>query len=194
VQKQHDLANHPLFCPASGDPLRTLWADPGHLAQAIGLLLDDLEHRFAEGPHQLLCVDRPDAADHPGAEIFLDPVNRRWRRNLEERGFELDIMGAVIDPGSARLDKLAGRDHRGVAEDRDQVALPARFDTENAEVVFRVMECDALDQTGQNLGWRARPEWLHHPGMMDAEMSRFQNSFALAPERGWLAWHLAARS
>jgi hypothetical protein len=38
----------------------------------------------------------------------------------------------------------------------DQVALPAGFDTQDAEATVRVVECDALDQTGQDLGWRAR--------------------------------------
>ena len=61
-----------------------------------------------------------------------------------------------------------------MAEHGDQVALAARFDTEDAEAVLGVVEGDALDQTGQNLGWRACPGWLHHPGMMDAGMSRFQ--------------------
>jgi hypothetical protein len=49
------------------------------------------------------------------------------------------------------LDELAGRDHRGVAENCDQVALPASFDPQDAEAVLRVVEGDTLDQTGQNL-------------------------------------------
>jgi hypothetical protein len=81
-------------------------------------------------------MDRPDAADHPGAEIFLDPLNRRWRCGLKERGSELDSMVAVVAPGSTRLNELAGRDHRGVAENRDQVALSASFDAEDAEAVL----------------------------------------------------------
>ena len=117
VQEQHDLANHLLLRPAGDDPLRALRADAGHLAQAIGLLLDDVEHGFAEGAHELLRIDRPDAADHAGAEIFLDPLDRRWRRSLEERGFELDAVRAVVDPRPARLDELAGRDHRGMADE-----------------------------------------------------------------------------
>jgi hypothetical protein len=28
------------------------------------LLLDDIEHGFAEGSYELLRIDRPDAADH----------------------------------------------------------------------------------------------------------------------------------
>ena len=72
--------------------------------------------------------------------------------SLEERGLELDTMGTVVDPASARLDELAGRDHRSVAENRDQVALPAGFDAQDAEAVLRVVEGDALDEAGQDLG------------------------------------------
>ena len=128
VQEQHDLADNLLLGPTTNDALRPLRADPGHVAQAARLLLDDVEHGIAEGAHQLLRVDRPDAADHARAEILLDPLGRRRCCGLEERGFELDAVGAVIDPGSARLNELAGRDHRRVTEDGDQVALAAGFD------------------------------------------------------------------
>src|SRR6266446_6727777 len=86
-------------------------------------LLDaNIEDGLIEGILDLR-TDRPHAADHPGAEIFLDTLDRRWLRSLEERGSELDAVCAVVDPGSARLDETAGRDHRGVAENRDQVTL-----------------------------------------------------------------------
>jgi hypothetical protein len=39
-----------------------------------------------------------------------------------------------------------------MAEDGDQVALPAGFDAQDAESVLVIVECDALDQTGQNFG------------------------------------------
>ena len=84
------------------------------------------------------------------------------------------------------MDELAGRNHRGVAENRDQVALTAGLDTQDAEAVLVVVEGDALDEAGQDLGWCARPEWLHHPGMMDAEMSGFQNSFDRISTGAWL--------
>ena len=166
VQEQHDLADDLLLGPAGDDPLRALRADAGHLAQAVGLLLDDVEHGFAEGAHELLRIDRPDAADHAGAEIFLDALDRRRCRRLEERGSELDAMRAVVDPAAARLDELAGRDHRGMAEDGDQIALAAGFDPQHAEAVLGVVERDALDQAGQNLGWRARPWRLRHRAIM----------------------------
>src|SRR5216683_4841683 len=64
MQEQHDLADHLLLGPTANDALRPLRADPGHLAQAARLLLDDLEHGIAESAHQLFGVDRPYAADH----------------------------------------------------------------------------------------------------------------------------------
>src|SRR6202048_3438939 len=86
VQEQHDLPNHLLLGPAGDDPFRALRADAGHLTKATRLLLDDLEHGFAKGADELLRIDRSDTADHPGAEIFLDPLDRRRCRSLEERG------------------------------------------------------------------------------------------------------------
>ena len=85
----------------------------GHFAQAARLLLDDIEHGITEGPHQLSGVDRPDPADHPRAEIFLDPLGRRRRGRLKKGSSELDAMGSVVDPASTRLHELAGRHHRG---------------------------------------------------------------------------------
>jgi len=148
VQEQHDLADDLLLGPTANDALRPLRADPGHLAQAARLLLDDLEHGIAEGAHQLLRVDRPDAADHARAKILLDPLGRRRRRGLEERGSELDPMRAVIDPAPARLDELTGRDHRRVTEDGDQLALATGFDAQHAEPVLLVVEGDALNVPG----------------------------------------------
>jgi hypothetical protein len=148
VQEQHDLSDHLLLGPAGGDALRPLPADPGHLPQAAGLLFDDIENGIAEGTYQLPGVDRPDTADHPGTEIFLDALGRRRWCRLEERSSELDAVGAVVDPDSARLDELTGRDHRSMTENGDQVALAAGFDAQDAEPVLFVVEGDALDEPG----------------------------------------------
>ena len=162
VQEQHDLADHLLLGPAPDDPLGALRADAGHLAQAARLLLDDFEHALAEGSDQLPRIDRPDAADRAGPEVFLDPLDRRRRLGFEERCPELDAARAVVDPGPARLDELAGRDHPRMAKDGDQVTLAAGFDLQKTKPVVLVVEGDTLDQTGQDLGWRARPVCLHH--------------------------------
>jgi hypothetical protein len=75
VKKDHDLPDDLLLGPSVRDPFGSDRADARHLAKPIGLRLDDVEDLFAEGPNHLLGVDKPDAPDHPGAKIFLDPVN-----------------------------------------------------------------------------------------------------------------------
>ena len=152
VQEQHDLADDLLLGPAGDDALGAFRADAADLTQPVRLLRNDLEHGLAKGAHELFGVDGADATDHPGAQIFLDPLDRRRRRRLEKRGSELDAVGTIVDPTAARLHKLAGRDHRGMADDGDQIALPARFDPQHAEAVLRVVKRDAVDETGQDLG------------------------------------------
>jgi hypothetical protein len=98
VQEQHDLADHLLLRPAGDDAGGALGTDAGDLAQAVRLLLDQVEHGLAEGGDQLLRVDRTDAADHAGAEVLLDALQRGWRGRLQEGGLELQAMGAVVDP------------------------------------------------------------------------------------------------
>ena len=77
VQEHHDLANDLLFRPGVGDPLGAHPADTSHLAQPCRLGLNDLEDPLAERPDHLPGIDRPDAADHAGAEVFLDAIDRR---------------------------------------------------------------------------------------------------------------------
>jgi hypothetical protein len=62
-------------------------------------LLDNVEYGFPKGAHQLLRIDRPDAADHAGTEIFPDALDCGRRRRLEKRGAKLNGMRAVVDPG-----------------------------------------------------------------------------------------------
>ena len=64
MQEQHDVPDDLLLGPAGDDPCRTLDADTGYLAQTLRLLLNEVEHGFAEAPHQPLGIDRADPADH----------------------------------------------------------------------------------------------------------------------------------
>ena len=75
VKEDHDLPDDLLLGPGVRDPFGSNRADARHLAKPIGLGLDDVEDLLPEGLDHLLGVDRPDAPDHPGAEIFLDPVD-----------------------------------------------------------------------------------------------------------------------
>ena len=98
-------------------PIPVTWRRRG------GPLFDDVEHCLTESVHEFLGVDRPDAADHAGADILLDPLDRRWCRSLQERSSELDAMRAVGNPVPACMDELAGRDHRRATKDGNQVRL-----------------------------------------------------------------------
>ena len=169
MQEQHDVADDFLLGPSGDDPLRTLRADTGDLAQASWLLLDDLEHGFTKSADELFRIDGPDTADHAGAQIFFDALDRRRRRGFEERGSELDAVRAVVDPAPARLNELAGRNQRGVSDDRDEIALTSSLDAEHAEASLGVMEGDAVDQTGQNFR-RARRNRGRHPTMIEIKL------------------------
>src|SRR5262252_4707726 len=98
VKEDHDLAHDLLFGPGRRDTAGPHWTDAIDLTQAVGFRLDNVEYFVAENPHQLLGVDRTDAADHPGAEIFLDPVDCARCRCAQEAGLELLAVNAVIYP------------------------------------------------------------------------------------------------
>ena len=124
-------------------------ADASHLAQTIGFGLDHIEHLGAKRLDQLPSVDRADTTDHPGTEVLLDALGRRWRRGAQEAGLELLPVGAVVDPLAACCDPFAGGDARGVPNDGYQVTVAARLDAKNAEAVFGIVERDALDEAGE---------------------------------------------
>ena len=119
VQENHDLANDLLFCPGVGNALGAYQTNAGHLAQPFRLGLDDIENLLAERLDHLFGIDRSDASDHSGAEIFLDAVNRRRRRRAHKARFELLAMGVIVDPFTRCCNPLAGRDDGGVTDDRD---------------------------------------------------------------------------
>ena len=151
VQEDHDLPDDLLLGPGVRDAFGPDRPDARHLPQPIRLGLDDVEHLLPEGLDQLLGIDRPDAADHAGAEIFLDPLDRTRRRRLEKPRLELLAVRAVVGPFARRGDPLAGGDDGGMADDGHQIAMAARLRPENAEAVLGVMEGHPLDEAGEHL-------------------------------------------
>ena len=141
-----------IFCSAQAAVMRLArtGADARDLTQALWLRLDRIEHLLAEGAHQLLGIDWSDAADHPGAEVFLDAVERRRLRGLQKLRLKLLAMGAIVDPFARCRNPLAGGDDRGVPDDRNQFAVATCLDPQNAEAIPVIVECDALDKARQN--------------------------------------------
>jgi hypothetical protein len=78
----------------------------------------------------------------------------------------------VVDPGSTCLDELAGRNHRGMSDEGDEIALAAGFNAQNAEAVLGIVERDPVDQPSQNVGWAFQFSWRHDPRMMNRMISR----------------------
>ena len=68
-----------------------------------------------------------DAANHAGAEIFLDAFGRRRRGRLEKIGLELKAMRAIGEPDADGVDEFAGRDRSRMADDRTRSRRPRAF-------------------------------------------------------------------
>lgn len=64
---------------------------------------------------------------------------------------ELQTVIAVIQPDTGGRDPFPRGNHRGVTDDRDQIAVPSGFDAQDAESVLGVVEGDALHEASQNL-------------------------------------------
>src|ERR1700724_3691299 len=114
---------------------------PTTFPQPMRFCFDDVEHLAAEGPEEFAGISRTNAADHSGAEIFFDSLCRGGRHRFQKPGAELHAMGAIVVPLAARLDELAGGDHRGMTDDGDGFTLAARLHAQNAEAVIFVMKC-----------------------------------------------------
>ena len=150
VQEDHDLADDLLLGPGVGDPLGAHGTDAGHLTKPIRLGLDDVEHLLPERLDHLLGVYRADAADHSRAQVLLDAINGSRRGGAHEARLELLAMGAVVDPFTRCGNPLTGRYGGGMADDRDQIAMAACLDPQNAETTVGIVKCDALDKAGEH--------------------------------------------
>jgi hypothetical protein len=136
------------------------------------LLLDDLEHGFATGAHQRRRIDRPHAADLREAEIFLDPLDRPRCCSLEERGSELDTnVRSLTRVPIARTNsptKIIAAWPRTVIRSH----CPWGLDPWHTAAVLLVVESHPIDQSGYNLGRRARPWCMRHGLMIKVDADR----------------------
>lgn len=61
--------------PTGGNPRRTLGTNPFDLKQFLGLTLDNLENRFAEGDNQPAGEGRADSFDETRSQISFHPFS-----------------------------------------------------------------------------------------------------------------------
>ena len=106
------MISRTIFCSAQASVMRLARTGPMPVTsrRRSGSASIDVEHLLAESLDQLFGIDRADAADHPGAEVFLDAVDRGRRRGAHEARFELLAMGVVVDPFARCRNPLAGGD------------------------------------------------------------------------------------
>jgi len=57
----------------------------------------------------------------------------------------LDAVRSIVRPGSGDLDELASGDDGGVADDGDEVFMPARLHADHAESALEIVKGHALD-------------------------------------------------
>ena len=170
------------FCSAQASVIRFARTFPMPVTSRSrsGSASIDIEHLFAEGADQLSGVDRADTPDHARAEILLDALNRRRFRGADETRPELLAVGAVVHPLARGGDPFPRSHHGGMADHGHQVAMPPRLRPQDAEAVLRVVEGDALDQTGQDFPvrglWMLAGAGFHEVPSADAVSSSLTNS------------------
>ena len=145
MQEDHDVADSLLLGPARGDLPGPEFADAGNLPQFLRGGFDDFESRFAKDADNSLGECRTDAAHHAGAKVFLDALGRRRRGCLQRIGFELQAMCAIGEPDADGMDKFSGGDESGMADDRDEIAAPARLDLQDRKAILLVVKGHPLD-------------------------------------------------
>ena len=74
MQKDHDFAHDLLFGPGGNHAGGANGTDAADLAKPARLVLDNFEDFVSERLDQPFRIDRSDAADHAGGEVFLYPI------------------------------------------------------------------------------------------------------------------------
>ena len=102
LQEEHDVLDLLLVRPSLTDPLNPFLPDAGHLQEPLRIGFDDLQGVRPEGIDNELRVLWPDALDEPGAQIFLDAVDRGRQGFLKGHHLELAAVFAVNLPPAAQ--------------------------------------------------------------------------------------------
>jgi hypothetical protein len=75
VQEHHDFPYRLLLGPGGENAGSANRSDALDLAQAVGSSFDHVKDLLAKSVDKLLGVDRTNAADHAGGEVFLDAID-----------------------------------------------------------------------------------------------------------------------
>ena len=98
LEKDHHVADFLLLFPGSRDHLDPLSADPLHLMEFMGVLVNHLEGLFSEFLDDSGGHDRTDSLDQTGSEILLDAADCCGNDDLVVGNLELSAEFGMIEP------------------------------------------------------------------------------------------------
>jgi hypothetical protein len=148
-QERHDFAEALLIVPGLLDSATSLRTNPLDGFQQRGLGLDHPKDVLPESGNQFGCVDRPDAADHTRAKIFLNAFHRVGGGRAEMSKPKLLAVLGVDNPIPLGVDPFprgygGRRPHGG-----DQVAMTANVQPKDGEPGLFTVEGDPFDLAGE---------------------------------------------
>src|SRR5262249_55039765 len=150
LEEDHQAAHRLLLLPAFADALDAASADALDLLEEGWAFVNDGQGALAENLDDFPREVRADPLDQTGAEVFDDAFAGVRRRGAQLGGAELFAVVAVLHPGAARLDVLAGNDPGQGAHAPHLDALARHLDAQHREARIGIVKGDALDHAGQS--------------------------------------------
>ena len=68
--------------------------------------------------------------------------------------FELQAVGAIVQPDTGRRDPFSRGDHRGMTDGGHQIPVPPRLHPQHTKPVLGIVEGDPFYKAGENFGLR----------------------------------------
>ncbi len=155
LEKKHQAADRMMRFPGLGNLSGSGFADALDIGQFFRRGFDDHQGLIPEMADQAGNGFGAQPLDDTGLEVFSDAVNCRRQQHFEPDDLELLPKAGMRFPDAVQLQVFSGRGLRHEPHDRDRVpgAPGAKFC--NGVMVFRIVECHAIQaafQIGQGAG------------------------------------------
>ena len=151
LREDHQLACSALSGPRLADRLDAPLADAAHLAQAAGVVVEDVYRVRAERVHDPARVRWADAPDEAGGEVAADALDGLRRHARDRPGLELPSARGIVHPLAFSMKHLPFPHGRARAEDHRLLlpeakrAVAIHGHAQHGEASLVVAEHDGLD-------------------------------------------------
>ena len=145
LEEHHHIFDLPLLDPCLSDPLAPNGADPLHLDEALGLLVDDLQGLHAEVLHEPLGHDLADPLYEARAEVLLDAHERGGLHG--DVGIDAELLAVLLvrHPLSGEAQTLARLNAEQVADGGDEIPGSGDHELHDAPGILFVRERYAFE-------------------------------------------------